>query len=92
MPIIKLHFFIQINAPREKDGGTELFVDMDSEEEQAEQCGWCKDKYGVSWQISLTAMSDMMENGNPEQIDRITQAFLLMKKLDLAKIKEVYET
>jgi predicted 3-demethylubiquinone-9 3-methyltransferase (glyoxalase superfamily) len=58
---------------------------------EAEQCGWLKDKYGVSWQITSKEMDEMMSKGTREQIDRITQAFLPMKKLDIAEIKEAYE-
>lgn len=50
---------------------------------EAEQCGWLKDRYGLSWQIVPTAMNEMLSNGSPEQIERVTQAFLPMKKLDL---------
>ncbi len=57
----------------------------------AEQCGWLKDKFGVSWQIAPTAMDEMMSRGTPEQIDRLTRAFLTMKKFDLAKLKEAYD-
>lgn len=58
---------------------------------EAEQCGWLKDKYGVSWQIVPAAMDGMMRNGTPEQIDRVTQIFLPMKKLDLSKLKKAFE-
>lgn len=58
---------------------------------ESEQCGWLKDKYGVSWQIVPAAMNEMMAKGTREQIDWITQAFLPMKKLDMAKLKEAYE-
>jgi predicted 3-demethylubiquinone-9 3-methyltransferase (glyoxalase superfamily) len=58
---------------------------------EAEQCGWLKDKYGVSWQIAPTAMEEMMSQGTPEQIERVTQAFLPMKKFDLAKLQAAYE-
>lgn len=58
---------------------------------EAEQCGWLKDAYGVSWQIVPTTMAEMMTNGTREQIDRVTQAFLPMKKFDIAKLKEAYE-
>lgn len=58
---------------------------------EAEQCGWLKDKFGVSWQITPTAMDEMMKKGTPEQIDRVTKAFLPMKKFDLAKLQEAYE-
>lgn len=58
---------------------------------ESEQCGWLKDKYGVSWQISSSEMDKMMRDGTPEQIDRVTQAFLPMKKIDLAKLKQAFE-
>lgn len=58
---------------------------------EAEQCGWLKDKFGVSWQISPTALDEMMKNGTREQVDRVTQAFLPMKKFDIQKLKEAYK-
>jgi predicted 3-demethylubiquinone-9 3-methyltransferase (glyoxalase superfamily) len=57
---------------------------------EAEQCGWLKDKYGVSWQIVPTAMDEMMTKGTPEQVARITQAFLPMKKLIIADLEKAY--
>lgn len=53
----------------------------------AEQCGWLKDKYGLSWQITSADMQIMMRQAPQEAVDRITQAFMPMKKLDIAKIK-----
>lgn len=58
---------------------------------EAEQCGWLKDQYGVSWQIVPTTMNDMMSKGTKEQIDRLTQAFLPMKKFDIQKLKDAFE-
>ena len=57
----------------------------------AEQCGWLKDKFGVSWQISPTALRAMLTNGTREQIDRVTQTFLPMKKFDVAELQKAYE-
>jgi len=57
---------------------------------EAEQCGWLKDKFGVSWQITPSVMNDMLENGTPEQIERVTQAFLKMKKFDLAELEAAF--
>jgi predicted 3-demethylubiquinone-9 3-methyltransferase (glyoxalase superfamily) len=54
----------------------------------AEQCGWLKDKYGLSWQIVPTTMDEMMANGTRDQIDRLTQAFLPMKKLVIAELEK----
>src|ERR1700744_768517 len=56
-----------------------------------EQCGWLKDKYGVSWQISTPLINDVFKNGTPKQIDRLTQAFHPMKKLDLAVLQRAYD-
>jgi predicted 3-demethylubiquinone-9 3-methyltransferase (glyoxalase superfamily) len=58
---------------------------------ESEQCGWLKDKFGVSWQILPSAFDEMMANGTQQQIDRVTQAFLPMKKFDLAELQKAYE-
>jgi predicted 3-demethylubiquinone-9 3-methyltransferase (glyoxalase superfamily) len=60
-------------------------------DESAQQCGWLKDRYGLSWQIVPAAMEEMMLTGSPEQIARITQAFLPMKKLNLATLQRAYD-
>lgn len=57
---------------------------------EAEQCGWLKDKYGVSWQIAPKAMDEYM-NGTPEQVERVTKAFLQMKKFNLAELQKAYD-
>jgi predicted 3-demethylubiquinone-9 3-methyltransferase (glyoxalase superfamily) len=58
---------------------------------EAEQCGWLKDKYGLSWQVVPTAMDEMMKDKDERRVARVTEAFLAMKKFDLAKLKEAYE-
>jgi predicted 3-demethylubiquinone-9 3-methyltransferase (glyoxalase superfamily) len=58
---------------------------------EAEQCGWLKDKYGLSWQIVPTAMDEMMSMGTSEQVACVTEAFLKMKKFDIAILREAYE-
>ena len=57
---------------------------------EAEQCGWCKDKYGLSWQIVPSIMDTMMSSGDKEAMGRVTQVFLKMKKFDIKKLKEAY--
>ncbi len=59
---------------------------------EAENCGWLKDKYGISWQITPKDMQQMINTGTPGQIQRVTQAFLKMKKPDLQKLWEAYES
>jgi len=58
---------------------------------ESEQCGWLKDKYGVSWQIVPTAMGKFMGSGDAKKTERVTQAFLKMKKFDIAKLKKAYD-
>ncbi|WP_019537545.1 VOC family protein [Paenibacillus ginsengihumi] len=58
---------------------------------EAEQCGWLKDKYGVSWQISPAVLDDMITRGTPEQRERVTQAFLKMKKFDMEELRRAFE-
>jgi len=57
---------------------------------ESEQCGWLKDKYGVSWQVIATDLDKYMK-GTPEQVGRVTKAFFQMKKFDLATLKRVYD-
>jgi predicted 3-demethylubiquinone-9 3-methyltransferase (glyoxalase superfamily) len=57
----------------------------------SEQCGWLKDKFGVSWQIVPTVMDKMLSSGDKEKISRLTQAFLKMKKFDIEKLERAYE-
>ena len=58
---------------------------------EAEQCGWLKDQFGVSWQIVPTIMKEIMADNNPEKIAAVTAAFLKMKKFDIAELKRAYE-
>ena len=56
----------------------------------AEQCGWLKDRYGVSWQIVPTIMNDMLNDKDPKRIARVTEAFLAMKKFDIAALEAAF--
>jgi predicted 3-demethylubiquinone-9 3-methyltransferase (glyoxalase superfamily) len=58
---------------------------------EAEQCGWLKDKFGLSWQIVPTAMDQMMASKDEEKLARVTQAFLKMKKFDIAQLQAAYD-
>ncbi len=58
---------------------------------ESEQCGWLKDKYGVSWQIVPRAMNEMMTSDDRDATDRVTRAFLAMKKFDIATLQAAYE-
>ncbi len=62
-----------------------------SAEPKAEQCGWLKDRYGLSWQIVPTIMGEMFKDKDKKKLARVTEAFLKMKKFDIAKLKEAYQ-
>lgn len=57
---------------------------------EAEQCGWLKDKFGVSWQVIPANLEELLSSGTPEQSARVTQAFMQMKKFDLAELDRAY--
>jgi predicted 3-demethylubiquinone-9 3-methyltransferase (glyoxalase superfamily) len=54
--------------------------------------GWIEDRFGVSWQITPADLGEMISAGTPEQIARVPQAFLPMKKFDLAQLQSAYES
>jgi len=55
---------------------------------EAEQCGWLQDKYGLSWQITPKVLSEMLKNGTEEQRKRVFDAFMPMKKLEIAELEK----
>lgn len=58
---------------------------------ETEQCGWLKDKYGVSWQIVPAVLGNMMSDPDPAKSQRVMRAMLEMKKLDIEGLKKAYE-
>ena len=62
-----------------------------SADPKAEQCGWLKDTYGVSWQIVPTIMDEMLRDRDKERLARVTEAFLKMKKFDIDVLVKVYK-
>jgi predicted 3-demethylubiquinone-9 3-methyltransferase (glyoxalase superfamily) len=55
------------------------------------QCGWLKDKYGLSWQIVPTILSEILNDPDPKKADRVMKAMLQMKKIDIKGLKQAYE-
>ena len=54
------------------------------------QCGWLKDKFGLSWQIVPTRLMQMIQDKDPKRSQRAMEAMLKMKKFDIAKLEEAY--
>ena len=61
-----------------------------SEDPGVEQCGWLKDRFGVSWQIVPTALSELLARPDRERAGRVMEAMLRMKKIDIAGLREAY--
>jgi predicted 3-demethylubiquinone-9 3-methyltransferase (glyoxalase superfamily) len=55
------------------------------------QCGWLKDKYGLSWQVVPTVLGEMMQDKDPAKVERVMSAMLTMTTLDIATLKRAYE-
>ena len=60
-------------------------------DKNAQQCGWLKDKYGVSWQIVPTVLPKMLQDKDAKKSQRVMKALLQMKKLDIKRLKQAYE-
>ena len=56
-------------------------------DEKAQQCGWLKDRYGLSWQVVPDALVELLNDADPERARRAMQAMLAMKKLDIARLR-----
>jgi predicted 3-demethylubiquinone-9 3-methyltransferase (glyoxalase superfamily) len=58
---------------------------------KAQQCGWLKDKYGVSWQVVPTVLPALLDDPDPQKAQRTMKVLLPMKKLDIAKLKQAHD-
>lgn len=81
-----ISFFVSCKTQEEVD---ELWDKLSAGGEK-QPCGWLKDKYGVSWQIIPTALGDMLQDKDPQKAQRVMQAMLQMKKIDIKGLKAAY--
>jgi predicted 3-demethylubiquinone-9 3-methyltransferase (glyoxalase superfamily) len=59
---------------------------------EAEQCGWLKDKFGISWQIVPSILNEMLNDKDSKRTAKVTEAFLQMKKFNINELKKAYES
>jgi predicted 3-demethylubiquinone-9 3-methyltransferase (glyoxalase superfamily) len=59
---------------------------------QESQCGWLKDKYGLSWQITPRVLIEMIGDKDPQKAQRVMEAMLQMKKIDIATLQRAYDS
>jgi predicted 3-demethylubiquinone-9 3-methyltransferase (glyoxalase superfamily) len=74
----------------ETQADIDYYWDRLSADPIAEQCGWLRDKYGLSWQVVPNLMDEMMRDKDEKRKARVTEAFLKMKKFDIAALKKAY--
>jgi predicted 3-demethylubiquinone-9 3-methyltransferase (glyoxalase superfamily) len=79
-------FSLIVNCNDQKE--IDYYWDKLSAVPEAEQCGWVKDQFGVSWQIVPSNMDEILLSGTKEEIQRVTEAFLKMKKFDLKALEQ----
>ena len=81
-----ISYFVNCKTQREID----KFWKKLSDGGKIMQCGWLKDKFGVTWQIVPTILGEMMHDPDPEKAERVTKAMMQMEKLDIKGLKQAY--
>jgi predicted 3-demethylubiquinone-9 3-methyltransferase (glyoxalase superfamily) len=89
-PLFKFNESISFMVYCETQDEIDDYWEKLSADPEAEQCGWLKDRFGLSWQIVPARMDELLTSGTAEQVARVTQAFLPMKKLDIAALEAAY--
>jgi predicted 3-demethylubiquinone-9 3-methyltransferase (glyoxalase superfamily) len=91
-PVFKFNEAISFQVSCRDQAEVDYYWEKLSEggDERAQQCGWLKDRYGVSWQIVPTVLVEMIADRNPEKSQRAMTAMLRMKKFDIAELERVY--
>ncbi len=83
-----ISFFVDCHDQKEVD---DLWEKLSAEGGEKQQCGWLRDKYGVTWQIVPTVLGKLLHDGDPARSKRVMEAMLKMNKLDIKKLEEAYE-
>jgi predicted 3-demethylubiquinone-9 3-methyltransferase (glyoxalase superfamily) len=82
-----ISFFVNCETQQEIDDYWEKL----STGGEKQQCGWLKDKFGLSWQIVPSILGKLLQDTDPIKSNRVMKAMLQMHKLDIAKLKQAYE-
>jgi predicted 3-demethylubiquinone-9 3-methyltransferase (glyoxalase superfamily) len=92
-PIFKFNEAISFQVRCETQKELDYYWEKLSEggDEQAQQCGWLKDKYGVSWQITPIVLEKMLQDKDTKKSDRVMKALLQMRKLDITTLMQAYK-
>src|SRR5690348_14568127 len=90
-PLFKFNEAVSFLIPCESQEEIDYYWSKLAADPNGGQCGWTKDKFGLSWQVWPVALGKMLASGDSEKIARVTQAFLKMKKFDLPALERAFE-
>lgn len=90
-PIFQFTPAVSFMVPCETQAEVDRLWNRLTEGGEEEQCGWLKDRYGVSWQIIPTLLSRLMSDPDPVKVARVNRAMLQMVKLDCAGLQRAYD-
>jgi predicted 3-demethylubiquinone-9 3-methyltransferase (glyoxalase superfamily) len=90
-PLFKFNESVSFVVNCETQEEVDEFWNKLSEGGAESQCGWLKDKFGLSWQIFPTVLGEMLQDKDAERSKRVMTAMLQMKKIDIAVLKRAYE-
>lgn len=90
-PLYKFSEAISFVVNCETQEEVDYFWEKLTESGEEVQCGWLKDKFGLSWQVVPTAMGKLFSSPDPEKTNRVMKAMLPMKKLVLAELQKAYD-
>jgi predicted 3-demethylubiquinone-9 3-methyltransferase (glyoxalase superfamily) len=92
-PIFKINEAVSFQVPCESQDEVDYYWEKLTEggDEKAQQCGWLKDKFGVSWQITPSILLKLLQDSDPAKSNRVMQVLHQMKKIDIAGLKQAYD-
>lgn len=89
-PVFKFTEAISFMISCETQAEVDEFWNKLTEGGQPSQCGWLKDKFGLSWQVVPTILGKLMSDPNPKKAGAVAQAFMKMTKFDIAALEKAY--
>ena len=89
-PLFKFTEAISFVVNCETQEEVDRFWEKLSEGGEKSRCGWLKDRFGLSWQVVPTVLSELLQDKDPEKAKRVMQAMLQMDKIDIARLKQAH--
>jgi len=90
-PHFKFTEAISLSVTRETQQEVDELWEKLSEGGEKGRCGWLKDKYGLSWQVTPSVLGELLQDKDPVKAKRVMEAMLQMDKIDIKTLKQAYE-